>query len=109
VNGAQAEAVSINSGDKKEMLGFGGSKIARANDNKEQAAEAPSMFETFEPRILMNGSFAGRPPSRLDAHPEDLQEMRERFAQLCGCSPFDDVSVTPGSRTWTDKKASQTN
>jgi len=46
----------------KKMLGFGGNKTTRANDNNEQATETPAMFETFEPRILMNGSFAGLLP-----------------------------------------------
>jgi hypothetical protein len=45
------------------MTGFGGNEIARANDKKEQAADAPVMFEALEPRILMNSSFIG-----LDAH-----------------------------------------
>src|ERR1700687_3361218 len=52
------------SGDKK-MLGFGGNEIARTNDNKEQAADTPVMFETFEARILTSGSCAAFLPESM--------------------------------------------
>jgi hypothetical protein len=59
------------------MTTFGDSKIARVNDNKEHDNDAPVMFETFEPRILMNGSLLGLelgPLQVSDFHPVIVQD-----------------------------------